>query len=616
MAIRGCGVDQAFSGLRVRVLGDLAPGAGTELLLGPGEEGSIPEVPDRATGIAAEGLFGTTVTAVGRSYGIDAASAEGRIDGYGRNAPLLPIYFAVPDSLCPTPAQPSPRESPSAAGPEGDLLLAGGIDEQGALLDELVHLDLFTQELRTLDPSLPSPRRGHVVAALEGRRFVIVGGAEPDAALDAVVIADVSTDSVDEVGSLLVDGEPQALSDPAAASSPVDGRVLLAGGCAEVDSQARCEGALGVATWFDPRDRSTQRLPDLAVPRHSAHALVAADGVAFVAGGFDVDGLALGSVERLVPGGAWEVVHALPNGASAAGFTLLDGGLILLAEPSGTIHWWSEAGSGSLDPTSRAPVLEPSTAPRPLATLPGERVLVDGWLFSPATAAVDPANERIELTAEPRFGARMLALLDGTVLYVGGERADAELVEAPLWRLRPRLDGPDEWIPELTGPQTDAFVTNTPGRATVIVGGLRLDAVTGNVDALPPVRAHVRGFRSRSFRLELALEVDPSAVAHVTLEQGAVATLALGLGEDGVVARWRGVDGSVDVLDCGSAEGEIGSPLVLEVDDQGRRARLSGPSGTLATCVLAWPSSAGLAVGFGVSGVGSARFFGLRLARR
>jgi hypothetical protein len=56
--------------------------------------------------------------------------------------------------------------------------------------------------------------------------------------------------------------------------------------------------------------------------------------------------------------------------------------------------------------------------------------------------------------------------------------------------------------------------------------------------------------------------------------------------------------------------------LVLEVDEEGRRVRLSGSDGSLATCVLDWPSSAGLAVGFGVSGAGSARFFGLRLARR
>lgn len=613
VAIRGCGLEQEFSGLRVRVLGDLALGG--EVLLGPGEHGSIPALPDRATGIAAEGLFGTTVTAVGRSYGFDPTVAAGRIEGFGAHEQLLPVYFDQPDSLCVLEQQPSPRESPSAAGSAGDVLLAGGVDDQGALLDELVHVDLFRAELHTLAASLPSPRRGHVVHALHDRRFLIIGGAEPNAALDRLLIVDVARGSVTDAGPLLLDGDAQALSEHASARSDVDGSILLAGGCDDVDAQARCEGALGLALWLDPGDLgATQRLPDLAVPRHSAHALVGADRVAWIAGGFDDDGLALGSVERLLPGGEWELVHTLPDGAAAVGFTLLDGGLVLLAEASGTIHWWSEAGSGSLDPTSRAPALDPTTTARPLLTLPGERVLVDSWMFAPATAAVDPATERILLSSEPRLGAELLALHDGTVLFVGGKSADAELVATPLSRLRPHLDGPDEWIPELTGPQTDAFVGNAPGRATVVVGGVRLDAVAGATDVLPPVRAHVRGFRSRSFRLEFDHSADPATLAHVTLEQGSTALLALALGADGIVARRRLTDGSVEIIDCGAATAELGSPLVLDVDDEG--ARLSGPDGVLATCVLDWPSSSGLAVGFGVSGAGSARFFGLRLARR
>jgi hypothetical protein len=620
VAIRGCGVEQEFSGLRVRVLGDLAPGAGSELLLGPGEHGSIPALPDRATGIAAEGLFGTTVTAVGRSYGIDAALAAGRIAGIDDHALSLPVYFAKPESLCALDEQPSARESPGAAGPAGDVLLVGGVDEQGELLDELVHIDLFTGRLRTLDATLPGARRGHGVHALDSnreRQFLIVGGAQPGAVLDRLLIVDVAADSVEDAGALLLEGQPQALAQHAGARSGVDGRILLAGGCDEVDAQARCEGALGLALWLDPSDlAATQRLPDLAVPRHSAHALVSADGVAWIAGGLDGDGLGLGSVERLYPGDEWELVHTLPDAAAVAGFTLLDGGLVLLAEASGTIHWWSEAGSGSLDPTSRAPVLEPITTARPLLTLPGEHVLVDTWLFAPATAAVDPATERISLSADPRFGAQLLGLLDGTVLFVGGERADGELAESPLMRLRPRLDGPDEWITELTAPQTDAFVSNAPGRATVVVGGLRLDAVAGETAVLPPVRAHARGFRSRSFRLEFEYTADADTIAHVTLAQGTTALLALALEPNGVVARRRAADGSVEILDCGGSTAGLESPLVLEVDDDGRRARLSGPDGLLATCTFDWPGASGLAVGFGVSGTGSARFFGLRLARR
>ena len=39
VAVRGCGLEQEFSGLCVRVLGDFALGGGTEILLGPGQRG-------------------------------------------------------------------------------------------------------------------------------------------------------------------------------------------------------------------------------------------------------------------------------------------------------------------------------------------------------------------------------------------------------------------------------------------------------------------------------------------------------------------------------------------------------------------------------------------------
>jgi hypothetical protein len=620
LALRGCGLEQAFSALRVRVIGDFPASSGTEILLGPGERGTIPALPPEATGVVAEGLFGTTVTAIGRSHGIDPELARGRIPGIDGDTAVLPVYFAAPDSLCELDSQPRVRSNFAvAAGEAGDVLLAGGIDEDGALLDSLVHVDLFVDELRTLPARLPSPRQGVSVHALDGRRFVVLGGAGADAVVAERVDVDVSGEGSVTTTSWVLDDTELALAEHGSARAP-DGRVLIVGGCDSADSSGACVPASARASsyWYDLEEpANSEALPSLVAPRFGAHAIVANDGVAFVAGGFGVDGLGLSSVERLEPGGIWETVHSLADDQPIAGLALLDGGLLLLSDRLGAIHWWSEAGSGSLDPTTRAPALAPVSGERPLLALPGERVLVDTWLFAPATAAVDPALERVALSTSERSGARSLMLADGTALIVGGRlvQAGEPIAEPLLLRLRPQLDGPDEWIPDLAGPQTDAFVCNVPGSATVIVGGLQIDADGGPADALAPVRTHVRGFRSGALRLEFQFEADPGTVAHVTLGQGAATLVSIALEPDAVVVRRRDSNGAIEQLECSLAGVEPGAEVVLELDDDGQSLRLTSDE-LLAECSLAWPSSAGVAVGFGVSGTGSARFFGLRLARR
>lgn len=609
VAVRGCGLEQEFSGLRVRVLGDFAVASGTEVLLGPGQRGRIPSLPAEATGVAAEGLFGTTVTAIGRSWGIDPELGRGRIPGVDSETAILPVYFAGPDSLCELGSQPSARSKlAAAAGPSGDVLLAGGIDSEQALLDELVHVDLFVDEARTLSARLPSPRIGASVHALGGRRFAVLGGATAGGVLDERIDVDVRGQ-----GSVRASSWTTRVAHHASASGP-DGRVLIAGGCEEADGLGACvpESATAAAFWMDLGGASEdEALPELSLARFGAHAIVARDGVAFVAGGSDAQGVGLGSVERLTPGDdAWMIVHELPEDRAIAGLALLDGGLLVLGDRLGGMHWWSESGSGTLDPTARAPALGPVTGERPLLALPGERVLVDNWLFAPATAAVDPALERVLLIETERSDATLLQLVDGTALIVGGS------VAAPtVMRVRPELDGPDEWIPDLAGPQTDAFVCNVPGRATVILGGLQLHAEGLPADVIAPVRAHVRGFRSGALRLELEVDSDPGTVAHLVVGQGAMSLVSIALQPDEVVVRRRAATGAVESLDCALAGAAPGAELVLELSDQGRQLRLTSDV-VLAECALEWPSSEGLAVGFGVSGTGSARFFDLRLARR
>jgi hypothetical protein len=396
----------------------------------------------------------------------------------------------------------------------------------------------------------------------------------------------------------------------------------VAGGCAIVDADGRCEdaSASSTAAWVDLETGSMEALPSLLVARHGAHAQLGVDGVAYLAGGVGSDGQGVRAVERLEPGGSWELIHELEGEDAVAGLAVLDGELVLVSDLAGAIHWWSPSGEGTLEPTSRAPPLPVSNASRPLTVLPGERVLVDAWLFAPGSASVDPATERVELSASGVVGAASAQLLDGSVMLVGGRDPSSDLLSTPvLHRLRPRFDGADEWTPDLAGPQTDAFVTDHPGRATVVVGGLRLDGTGSEARPLPEVHAHVRGFRSRSARLELSYDVDPDTRAHLVLGQGTRTLVSLGLGDELSLVR-RDESGTTVQPSCGlaseGAAAPAGTPLVLVLDGEGRELRLSGPDGEIGRCELGpWPAAEGAFLGFGVSGPGSARFYGLRLSR-
>lgn len=620
-AVRGCGLDQTFSGLRVRVIGDFPAASGDELLLGPGESAAIPELREDATGLLAEGLFGGSVTAIGRSLGIEPG-AEG----------ALSVYFAAPDRLCPVPEAagvPGPRAGAAMAiDGDGRVIVAGGREQDGQAPASVVVVDLREHRAELAAAPIANGRVGHTVVALADDQVALLGG---------VVDGEVQS----SWRRLVVDGPhhgaPQVFEHDgpaymASARSPVDGATLLAGGCSAVGAAGVCSTGSATAStaWFDGASDSLDPLdplPDLTEPRWGGHAAIARDGVAYLAGGFDSSGASSTTLERLSPGGTWTILHDFAGDDAVIGLAVLPGELVVAARSSGAIDWWSPGGSGVLDPTLRAPSLTASDNPRPMLTLPGERVVIDDWLFAPGSAAIDPSGERRSLEGGPRRGAAMVLAEDGTVVFAGGTDGAGDPVDGWLQRLRPALDGPDEWIPDLAGPQTDAFVTSTPGAARVVVGGLHLDGLDDEPpgDGLPVVRAHVRGFRSFAARLEFAHAVEGEARAWAIVEQGSRAALAIDLGIDadadsGDPEVWlRRATGEVEALTCETSAIQAGEPLALTVGEGGSRIRLTAGETVRVDCTLdgsIWPDADGVALGFGVTGSGTARLFSLRLARQ
>jgi hypothetical protein len=174
-------------------------------------------------------------------------------------------------------------------------------------------------------------------------------------------------------------------------------------------------------------------------------------------------------------------------------------------------------------------------------------------------------------------------------------------------------------VPELASPRSDAFVSNTPAAAVVLVGGLRLTGVAGAPDALPAVHVHVRGFRSRSFRLEFELGGEQGNTGVLMVGQGVAHMLAIELSPTAVVVRMHAPGGPSVELDCAAGPFEAEQPAVLEVAEAGASVRVLQSDRVVADCSLAtllpWRDEGGLHVGFGVAGPGDRTFRSLRLAR-
>lgn len=637
----GCEVDDDLvDTLRVQARGDFPTRGGTQVLLSGGEAtlawGELP-----VDAVTVEGLFGQSVEAVGRTARL---AEEGDI----------PVYFARVDGLCPVEDGVTPREAvAAAAGPLGDVIVAGGRDGEGRLLDEVLHLHDEEGEVRTLSGRLPAPRVGHSVHALDERRFVVVGGASGEGtALDHVVVVDFDAERsvVGGAQPIAVDeDEAPARAYHAAARSP-DGRILIAGGCERLTAESECEtdggdeepSVHGTALWIEAvgNELTFGPGPELVVPRYGAHLSFQRDGVAFLAGGRDAEGRPVHVVERWRPdtirfrryGG--ELRSELDDDLPVAGATVLEGGVVLLVMADGRIHWITEQEREEYRPWSGwcevdGPCFADLDGPGPierrgLLTLPGERVLADGVLLPVGGLGLDgqdvldpfvPGPGR-PATSDRRVGSVPLLLADGSVLLVGGEDPETGAPAMPLsLRLRPELDGPDERIPEIDRAARGSMVAHDLERAVLEGDTLRLLAAEGTDARFPRVRAHARGFRSASFRFDVTVQITSGEVVpYLVLEHGGVEALSVSLAPDGIQAHVRDAQERVQSVSC-SPEGlrfDEAQVLRVEVRPEGVLLRQQGE--VLGQCPITneprqW------SVGVGASGSGEMLVYGLRLAR-
>lgn len=610
------------------------PAAAADAAVVDGGRSGLDGVPDEAIAITVEGKFADATLAVGRTARL--------FEDDGR----LPVYFAPEDELC---AVQSGADVPFrdvgaiAVGEAGDVLLAGGRDRQGRLVDDVVHVRDIAEFVTPLARPLPSPTTGLAVVPIGGRRFAVIGGATSDGrVLDQLVPIDL--DAPDPIGPGIRIDVPGIVSKRSyhAAGVIPDGRVIITGGCTALDLAARCMptggSVLGSAFVVDARADPPQfdRAPSLLVARFGHEILVGRDGAVFTVGGRNHLNRGVVTIERWSPGEPawtpWGRTERLGLAGQRAilGATLLEGGIIVVAIDDGTIGWVTDA-AGGLWPSwcdgdattpgcfhdERSPAVAPER--RPLVALPGERILGDAWLL-PFPMLGTTAADALDLSAPKpgqttffppgsRTAATATRLADGTVLLAGGRDPESlEPVTPFLARLRPRLDGADERIPRVDEFELASLVLHDPERIGFDDNHLTL-ASDGDALEFPAVWAHVRAFRSASFRFDVTLmvqgdaEIDPPR-PHIVLSQGALAGTSIRF-DTAVTGFRRDAAGRVVAFSCAAVAPDfVARPLQLRVDVRPESIIIRTAGGeVVANCPGAGETPS--AIGIGVSGDGS-----------
>ena len=360
-----------------------------------------------------------------------------------------------------------------------------------------------------------------------------------------------------------------------------DGRVLVQGGCAQVE-RAKCvpseSSVLRSGFYVRPEGDGLafEIAPAMLHPRYDHALLASRDGVVFAVGGRDEEDQGLRDIEMLLP----DIPGWAPYGPALfealgerdiVGATLLEGGLVILVLDDGTVwrvdqnHVEQHAGWCAADDDPcflpPPPPLDPSsptTFRRSLVGLWGERVMVDGFVLHAGTLgrtgahAVDLSQVKPGRAYRPpgqRFGASSVVLADGTVLSVGGRvPASGSLANPVVTRFRPLLDGPDEGTPDVSTPDSGSIVLHDREGSRINVAQtqtLVLEADPDRITEFASTWVHFRGFRSRRFAVEGAYEaLNGTPELHAVFSRGAIARTELAMGVEvgalaGAGGRWR-----------------------------------------------------------------------------
>jgi hypothetical protein len=537
-ALPRCPLVAPVNELQLTALGDFAAQSSLVAAATPTTRATLGLPPDtRAVALAGFGPPG--LVAFGRSapLSLDALGSE------------LAIAYGPPDGLCATANLGHARAGHRATSlSSGAVLLSGGVDGKGAAVTAL------ERYLPSGDEAAPAARfvdvgdaidfgavLGHAVARLPGGGVLISGGAASAGTLPPAAFGAAFPGATRHGADGRLDGPPRLLGHGVgrafhSATALPDGRVLLAGGCADFDAGG-CRMLLGSTTLYDPAaDRFTDG-PPLLYPRYGHDAVLLGDGSLLLVGG--VGATAGLPAEVLDPTEARGFVAGTARGRAAllpTGAVLIAGGDVAPASSAGL--WLSSAeGELALAPLGDARVgatltpLQDGTALLAGGTTPGNSAPL--YLYN-GHGAMEPLSAAL---ARRAHSATLID--DGTVLLAGGlDDGGAVSATAAVYFRSPL--GPYSNLPPLTlASASEPYLPRRPDRVSVASGQLVIDAAAAAQGGRPSELVLVGGMQLNDVAVDVlagrrgpaaaALVIawqSDAAYAFVTLDPGQPVTLS------------------------------------------------------------------------------------------
>ena len=490
----GCAATTTVNTVRVTAQGDFPPQATLTAAASPSSPVRL-ALPRATRDLAVEGFGPTGLTAFGRT---PTLSLDSEPSGQ------LGVAYGPPDGVCATGAMQVARAAHRATTlADGTVLITGGVDLSDGPAQPVELYDPRTASFRLTGATID--RRAvllHAAVALGDGGALVSGGAGSDGNGAPSGIAFAGATRFDGQGALLGNARLLVGGARAGHSATVlgDGRVLLAGGCAELDSGGCRAGATLASTEiYDPKaDRFTAG-PPLARARHGHDAVLRGDGSVLLVGGRGEGGGAL-PAEMVDPDEPRSFDAGLASGAALGlptGSVLVVGGT---AAPDGAVSLW----------------LSPQEAPLPLPALPEPRraptltLLDDGAVLiaggGAATLALYDGRAAVSLVAAAPFSVRDQAaarLADGTVLLSGGSDAGGTPTAGAVVYFHSPLS-PWASLPPLTlDAASDPYLPRRPDRAAAGGGQLEVAAAAASGDGRPAELALVAGMQVADFTFDL-----------------------------------------------------------------------------------------------------------------
>jgi hypothetical protein len=377
----------------------------------------------------------------------------------------------------------------------------------------------------------------HAVAPLADGGALLSGGVA--AGIDGLPDGIASQGATRHDGNGELVGEPHLLPDPRAghtATTLADGRVFIAGGCAQLAGGACVAGAtLATTVVYDPNGDVFTDGPPLGHARFGHTALLRGDGSVLLVGGVGEGGAAL-PAEVVDPDAARSVDAGVVSGAAAllpTGAAIVAGGV---AAPATTATLWLAPDEAPLP----LPALGDARQAPTVTTLEDGAALIAGGGDGPLYV-YDGRGDLVPLAAT--FAARghtATLLADGTVLLVGG--ADAAGVPAARASVYFRSQlSPYANLPPLTlDTAADPLLPRRPDRAVATAGQLVVTAAAAaDADGTPAEWSLLAGAEVADFTLALTAGRRGDAAAALLLgfvSDAAYAFVVLAPGQP--VALW------------------------------------------------------------------------------